>query len=101
MLLEKQKQSRYFSCTDLVTKVNEDVMELQVVQNISDTVSPLDKMLLERKEECWLMLNKTFVTTSVTTTAPGKTQLAFLYIDSLVSSRLGICCCMCLVIAEA
>jgi hypothetical protein len=49
-------------------------MELQVLQNISDTVSPLDKMLLERKEECWLMLNKTFVATSITTTAPGKTQ---------------------------
>ncbi|XP_023706761.1 calcitonin gene-related peptide type 1 receptor isoform X2 [Cryptotermes secundus] len=43
----------------------------EILQNISDTVSPLDKMLLERKEECWLMLNKTFVATSVSTTAPG------------------------------
>lgn len=80
-------------------------MELQVLQNISDTVSPLDKMLLERKEECWLMLNKTFVATSVSTTAPGKTQwsleIASLDIDSLVSSNLEICFCMCLVIAEA
>jgi hypothetical protein len=56
----------------LVKKVTEYVMELQVLQNISDTVSPLDKMLLERKEECWMMLNKTFVATSVTTAAPGK-----------------------------
>jgi hypothetical protein len=45
-------------------------MTLQVGQNISDTVSPLDKLLLERQEECWLMLNKTF-----STAAPGKAGL--------------------------
>jgi hypothetical protein len=42
-------------------------MALQTGQNISDTVSPLDKLLQERQEECWVMLNRTF-----TTVAPGK-----------------------------
>jgi hypothetical protein len=51
-------------------KVNESVMALQVGQNVTDTVSPLDKLLLERQEECWQILNKTF-----STAAPGKSVL--------------------------
>jgi hypothetical protein len=47
-------------------------MAFQVGQNISDTVSPLDKLLLERQEECWLMLNNTYTTSAMTTAGQGK-----------------------------
>jgi hypothetical protein len=77
------------------------MMALQVLQNVSDTVSPLDKMLLERQEECWLMLNKTFTPISITTAAPGKAQSSleslslrlFLWFH-LPLGKMFKCCCM-------
>jgi hypothetical protein len=59
-------------------------MSLQVGQNVSDTVSPLDKLLLERQAECWLTLNKTLTTSAVTTALPGE---CLLFISGWSDSR--------------
>jgi hypothetical protein len=51
------------------------VILLQLGQNTSDTVSPLDKLLSEKQTECWLMLNNTLTTSAITTAPPGKCRL--------------------------
>lgn len=52
------------------------VIPLQLGQNTSDTVSPLDKLLLERQVECLLMLNNTLPSSAITTTPAGKCRIS-------------------------
>ena len=51
------------------------MIPLQLEQNTSDTVSPLDKLLLERQVECLLMLNNSLPTSDITAAPPGKCRL--------------------------
>ncbi|XP_069700680.1 calcitonin gene-related peptide type 1 receptor isoform X2 [Periplaneta americana] len=44
---------------------------MKVAQNVSDTESPLDKIILERQEACWMMLNRTSTTQTITATVAG------------------------------